>query len=531
MRRQDLFLPFAGIYASLNQCRIEIKGFRDALQFLINTGYITSTERIPYRMMDLDYTLGNAGIIKDFQKVKSFFNMSLLSKETLVLLFTEHDTYAITHAIIYLTDFGFRNDLISSKKISNICWLLSALLGLYIHIKNLDILAELLICCHCMNWFPYPDYYIAWKCLLDGQRNDGSMPGPYFDEDKFKSLQDKSNRYKFEQNYHTTIVTLMACIIANKNIENKLPYKFAFNFKKILEYDKVLDISKRAHEWLNKFCSPLHYEEYDQSSLLQILLGNWIYYLGITKSIPDTLKQDAKNILNKFDLLYEDSEKTINCDAGLALLATGMFRKLNLESDPLEEFTQKASNVLKNYSPENSRDFLNLFQTNFLVSRLCSVTMETWNIPNNELKENLQQFYNNKESLQYISNYISFKTLFGKKRLLLEKKLMSELYLAISSNLLYHLYKYDLDMSLKLLRCMLYLHQNKSKTFIQTIDFITLQHHLDGYIGFFAPEVSELSIQGHDFNQKNALYIPITVSSLWAFAETLNHDFSLLYSI
>jgi len=124
------------------------------------------------------------------------------------------ETYALTHAIMYVTDFGAKSLLPASLDINQIATMIDAGLACNIMSENLDLLGELLISAAILGqpWSPYSRF--AW-CLLTRTWDDlGFLPCPSFDTSTYSSITgEEASSYAFLHTYHTSYVGGILCAI------------------------------------------------------------------------------------------------------------------------------------------------------------------------------------------------------------------------------------------------------------------------------------------------------------------------------
>lgn len=537
IRRPELWTLYAGLYESLYRCGVQLKGLKIALQATIDQGYITATERLPYSMVELSYMIHRI----DSRNTSFGFDLSycrtLFYKNPPVLFMQAADVYALTHAIFYLTDFGYKKiNKLTQRKMLEIHWTIAILIGLYLRVRDWDLLGELLICCYCLNWFPYPFYENARNNLLNVQRSDGTIP--HIDNGKSdKNDSEESNKDYFEQNYHSTLVTAMLCIMTNEQIPpNNHRNFFELNSKRNRMRMKLRLACKRSYEWLNSLHCNSSWEKFNQSSLLLLLLGEWIYSRAVESSLH-RLHVHANRIQQKFDIMQSNKNIEPECDAALALLATGILRKLKLKSKALEDFTKVTCTTLQKHKPQTHSEEVKLFSTRFLAHKLnCLRPLDVKDIQMAVLEKEINQFGinqfgTNKDTLQALSSYLSAKTMFGQQKLSFEPDFIRHIHAFITSAMFHSIYEYNLTLGFELLRTMGNLNMRKTRSFKQALNFLIYHQRSDGRFGFFAPEVSQLLQIDPKFNDVSCFYLPVTVSAIWTFAETLNPEFALFHSI
>jgi len=219
--RSPALLPLYGtVYVALRKCGFDDLYLRGMFQSVLDQGYATKVERIGFRKMDLCYLLDCGDFENDLRPIENLYKETILSKKPPILYLLDSDVYSITHTLFYITDFGDRPIPFSLQdQLEEVRWLVATLLGLYLRENNWDIVGELLLCCICLHWRPPIIYEVAWEGIMHNQNADGSISGPSFSSEHLNKLNEKERAsYCFEQNYHTTLVALMACFLTKTAI-------------------------------------------------------------------------------------------------------------------------------------------------------------------------------------------------------------------------------------------------------------------------------------------------------------------------
>jgi hypothetical protein len=222
VRNQESLRLYAMIYINLLLCDAVDRSFCEIIQRVLDQGYATSVENVPFRAIDIRHMLDSVGFKHNLPSYDFLYQQTLLAKVPPILYLADLDVYTITHTLFYLSDFGFHSiSAIPDEQIPTICWMAGSLLGLYLRQKNWDLVSELLLCCRCLRWPPPVVFDAAWKSLLDAQLPDGSIPGPHFSEEEMKKLDGlERSKYCFEKNYHTTLVSALTCFLSDQWLED-----------------------------------------------------------------------------------------------------------------------------------------------------------------------------------------------------------------------------------------------------------------------------------------------------------------------
>jgi hypothetical protein len=524
-------IPFATICCSLYKCKYEIKPLSDILSKLVETRYPILRDLPPSRLMDLCYSLDTMSISNSFPKVASLFKKTLLAKNPPILYLSQLDVYAITHIIFYLSNFGLRKiEETTTSQMHYICWLIDALMGLFLYQKNWDIVAELLMCHQCLNFYSEPLCSIAWNNLMRTQKEDGSLTGATSTGLTINDEIKGSNNYEFKENYHTTIVTLAASLLYCKapndhvNINNNNNH----NWNSRLSNNHGQHALQQSYQWLQVIRKDMS----DSASFLYHLLGEWIYGNVIDQQICNSgrLQETASNIKLRLDEQLKNNFSSTNLDPALVLLCAGIFRRLKLTCKVLESFVDEIANALKLHNSKSTvEEDISLFLSRLLTYKLGYIPMPRLPLVSS-LKELTSRSYSDKHALHDIMLYASARTCYGKNQVR-NKDFQMHTYAALSSSMLSSMYSYNLDLALRLLRTMRYLSLHRTRSFTQAFNFLLNQQSQNGRFGFFASEVAQIYNDNPKYNSQEAIYLPVTVSAMWTIAETIDRRFILLHSV
>jgi hypothetical protein len=119
--------------------------------------------------------------------------------------------YSVTHTVFYVTSFGQRPAALSQRCRDYLASWLPAWMEFYLHLKNYDLLAEMLMAARCLNLSIDGDWEAA---LIRAQRADGRVSGPQGNGRGLDPTVRSQSRRRFLDDYHTTLVVLMAAVMA-----------------------------------------------------------------------------------------------------------------------------------------------------------------------------------------------------------------------------------------------------------------------------------------------------------------------------
>jgi hypothetical protein len=218
VRQPRHFRLYGMLHIVLRACHRLDKSFDGVLQRIIDGGYVTALEYEPFRRLELRYILDTGKIRHNLPSQRSLYSATLLAKLPPPPYLTEYDMYTITHTIFYISDFSLREiQVIPSRQYPSVVDYIDVLLGICTRMRHWDLVAELLLCCVCLRAPQASFFDIAWRSLIQMQREDGSIPGPMRVEEVFGESRDHLDRAAcaFRQDYHTTLVSVLAAVLTS----------------------------------------------------------------------------------------------------------------------------------------------------------------------------------------------------------------------------------------------------------------------------------------------------------------------------
>ncbi|MDO3662402.1 hypothetical protein [Bacillus sp. C28GYM-DRY-1] len=202
-------LAIAGEFLCLTEQTTQHSIIRELNKFTA-FNFDNSLAKIPFRKMDLSYSLNRAGVPSTIPDLYSLYSFTAAGQDIPNTYMTDTDAYSITHTIFYITDMGHKCPEIREAELETLKAKVLKFLSIYICLENLDIISELIMCCVFLNIDItqeniMPLYKAAWKKIYSGQMTDGSIPGITYDVNKANGKE-----YVFTHCYHTTLVTVGA---------------------------------------------------------------------------------------------------------------------------------------------------------------------------------------------------------------------------------------------------------------------------------------------------------------------------------
>jgi hypothetical protein len=180
-----------------------------AARRLIGAGYLDSVERVPFRAIEVAFSMRPAGA--QLSAVAAAFaglttgGASPLSPHT-----NRTGMYSVTHTIFFAADFGAQalEPILGPSTVEGFKRFTRLGTAYAARDRDLDLIAEWLICWCVLGLEPGPLARAALDMLVAGRNADGSRPACTFDENRRAELTpDAAAEYAFIHSYHTTLVS------------------------------------------------------------------------------------------------------------------------------------------------------------------------------------------------------------------------------------------------------------------------------------------------------------------------------------
>ena len=208
------FPAFATLLDYTSQVGLPDKGLRVEFERLLKEGYALAMERLPFRYLDLHYTLDRLNCEHNLPDMGTLYAQTAVSQCPPATCLDVVECYAITHTIFYLTAMGERDleELLAPSRVTALRRLVKNLLVIMLWERDLDLLGEFLICARFMNCNWSHAIESAWQLIADFQRESGAIPrGSYGGQDcNVDNLE--WQKYEFIHCYHTTLVIIIAAL-------------------------------------------------------------------------------------------------------------------------------------------------------------------------------------------------------------------------------------------------------------------------------------------------------------------------------
>lgn len=204
-------------------CRI---GYHeDSLRRMVRLGFPGSVERVPHRAMETQYCMWISGLREEEPPWPSLYGATFLKQVRSLIHLDRDDAYAITHTLMYLTDFGGLAASLDVTEIERVEQVLKCLLIHHARVADWDLTGELLLGLGFLARTSSAIYQAAEAGFLRfAWQSDGSLlphtpdrcgEGAAASNVTRDDSGEKSEREIFDHRYHTTLVGLMHCAAAH----------------------------------------------------------------------------------------------------------------------------------------------------------------------------------------------------------------------------------------------------------------------------------------------------------------------------
>jgi hypothetical protein len=181
------------------------------IEATLDDGFGNCVERVPYRQLDQLWTRNLLAATP--RAPDAVLAGSILHSRAHPFFMTESDAYAVTHAILYATDFG-RTALPPSLDAGRVSDMIATGIAWTLGAEDFDLLIEYLMCAACLGESGRPAARFGWHVVDRVWNQLAFLPGPTFDPERYRALSgEAADAYACEQMYHTNFVAGMLCAL------------------------------------------------------------------------------------------------------------------------------------------------------------------------------------------------------------------------------------------------------------------------------------------------------------------------------
>jgi len=208
--------PHTAVTFGISHFALDRMGYGDAafgrtIETAFRSRQVYGIERLPYRTMEARWLQSLLFADQEPTYFNDLLPASILQSETSALRMSTSDSYALTHALMYVTDFG-NQPLPKNLKIGYLKSLIDQLIAAQIVNENLDVLGELLMSAIFLDGAWSVRTRFAWHFLTQTWKQYGFLPSPSFEAKEYNKLSNEdAHDYAFKHTYHTTYVGAILC--------------------------------------------------------------------------------------------------------------------------------------------------------------------------------------------------------------------------------------------------------------------------------------------------------------------------------
>lgn len=210
MRHPRLAASIGTLMLVLERFGLATEQERAVVHGAMESPYIECSEHVPFRLLDRHWVRGLAGGADD--PLGEALQLSAACRKTHAIYMTREDGYAITHAIMYATDFGAR--AVPPELHSDAAWdAIDTAVAWCTASGDHDLLVELLLAQLLLRGRLSAYGVIAWHRSRDAWDTLGFLPSPSLSAESFRALGDKGEerQYALHHMYHTVLVGGLLC--------------------------------------------------------------------------------------------------------------------------------------------------------------------------------------------------------------------------------------------------------------------------------------------------------------------------------
>lgn len=345
-------------HAALNAAGIENAMFDHFIMQAFSSGEVFNTERLPYRKMDVIW-LNNLLRPDNALGFETTLPEGILNSTAHPVYMNTADIYSVTHALMYVTDFG-RHAVPDTVDHARINAVIGAATAHHLLSDNLDIVGELIMSAVLMGNTRALSTRMAWELLTAMWDKFGFLPCPTFVAADFQSLSGSdATAYAFRHLYHTMYVGgILCCLLLNDEHthnggkkkkrspkQDALASKLKAGAEKAAAFAEI-DLWEELEDFDPENADPLPDEEVLQFLIEKIAKhfvqnGSSKYLLAVIKQHPEWVGHDMLNILTDSMLVHAVQEYDMN-------LLSEMLNLIAVAGLPVTLTAEKSAEFLAN---------------------------------------------------------------------------------------------------------------------------------------------------------------------------------------
>ncbi len=179
---------------------------------LAAAGYLTSHRKTPYARLETRYLADKAGLGHEIESYRELYESSILASRTAPLPISDSDACAITHAVLYLSDFGFRDPGLTPDERQRALRLICPLTDYHASRDEWDHIAKFVLAQLCLGADPVrtPSGAAGLQRLARAQTASGSIPAASAAR---RAGESATEIELFRQAYQATVAAALTALI------------------------------------------------------------------------------------------------------------------------------------------------------------------------------------------------------------------------------------------------------------------------------------------------------------------------------
>lgn len=214
IRDHPELIVLSSIYATFYEIGFRCQSVEDEIRFAFSMAGIKAIEFPAWRRLDVLTALSKLNV-EHCEDISAVVDRTWLGARPEPWMLSDGAAYSVTHTVFYVTDFGRLPRALSSSYSEYLRRWVPVWLRYYSHTDNLDLLSEFIMVQGCLE----QDTMESWCELLSArQSSSGAIPGPKHGGQLLMVGENDAERKVFFEDYHTTLVTMMASAMSIRRI-------------------------------------------------------------------------------------------------------------------------------------------------------------------------------------------------------------------------------------------------------------------------------------------------------------------------
>jgi hypothetical protein len=550
VRNPGEFVLNADLYGLLRLLGREDAAHRALLQRAVDAGFLDHVERHPHRELDVRLALEWAGLDHPWPPIQEIVLRSpLIRSWPSPLLLDEAAVYALTHLVLFATDFGIAGERhVDAESLSPLAAVVPALAVAACADHHWDLAGELLICHDALD-LPQDDLaHDVWEAFLGQQLPDGAFPGPEAAlrknaPDEREPTPEELEEAQIAHCYHTTLIGWIA--IANRIARQQsptrrererppltlLPRHAAASRSVAALHDRLIDVGARSHAWLRGTLAELEASNPTVGEACFIVLGlefserlaggEGAAHAAPAASLPLHTANALRQASTIIDLASASTAGGADASATIRLLAGAVLLTRGIDLPQYLHLLPQVAAVLghEDEASAGQRSDPALRQARSLLARLGLCHLPADLDEDRDLADTLRLplVTRDRDGLLHLIGHLETACGWGGTVLhqteWLDRHASTLEALAIAA-----LRHADMELGCRLIRVLMLLGRKVDRA--GWADYLLFHNRPDGAFGFFGPETRGLKSTGDDAKAEvRRLEIATTIACLWTLAD------------